>query len=277
MPRVTPSRPATIAAVVAGLIAIPAAASAHPAFNPNDLPPSEAVESVLVVPHGCAPGGGMPGDGDAEPTTELAVQHTEGVTLEPGEVEGWQVSDDGEAWVWSDDGGATTDVIELPVTVTLAESFAAGDELYVRAFQECADGSSFQWVGTPDEEAAFPAVLLAASEGDVGTAEPTQDMDMNTDHGDMADGENMDMSEDGATATDEASTEGDEMTMDEEESPEDATGDATEDEVAGDEVAVDGEEAAAADDGGLSTPLLVLLAVVLVAAVAGLVVRSRNG
>ena len=54
-------RTTRLAALTAALVLLPAAAAwAHPSFNPNAVPTGEAVDSVLVVPHGCAPGGGMP-------------------------------------------------------------------------------------------------------------------------------------------------------------------------------------------------------------------------
>lgn len=235
-------RTALAATLAAGLLAIPAAASAHPAFNPSRIPTGEAVPSMLVVPHGCAPGGGMPdmseeGGGDTEPTVELALQHTEGVTVEPGEVDGWEITDDGEAWVWSDDGGATTDVLEFPVTLTIDESSAAGDELHLKAYQECADGSAFQWIGTPDEEASFPAILLTASDGEM---PPAPD-----------DAMTMDMGED--------------MTM---------AADAGED-VADAKVALG--EAAAPDNAGLSAELVVLVALILLAGVVSTVLVRRRG
>lgn len=270
-------RTAVITAVAAGLLAIPAAASAHPALNPSELPPGETVESRLVVPHGCAPGGGMPETGEddgeggeAEPTVELAVQKTDDVTMEPMDVEGWDIADDGEAWVWSDAGGATTDVIEFPVMLSIDAGVAPGEAIYLRAYQECADGSSFQWIGTPDEEATYPAIKLAASEGEVGTAEP--DEGANTDHGEM------DMDQDGETAEDAMTDDQAEETATEdmadgEMATEEATAEDTDAE-ADEDMAMEGEEAAS--DGGLSTPLIVLLVLVALGAVAALVVRTRT-
>ena len=111
MPRAT-----VLATLTASLLlAVPTAALAHPALNPSSIPAGRSVDAMLVVPHGCAPGGGMPDmeeqDPAAEPTVELAVQRQAGVTLTPGTADGWTVTDDGDAWVWRDDGGATTDVI----------------------------------------------------------------------------------------------------------------------------------------------------------------------
>lgn len=239
-------RIATITAIAAGLLAIPATASAHPSFNPNALPPGTATESTLVVPHGCAPGGGMPMAEEGEdapeavPTVELALEQTAGVTLAPGDVDGWDVTDDGEAWVWSDAGGATTEPIEFPVTITVDGT--AGDEIWLKAFQECEDGSSFQWVATPEEDAQWPAVFVAVSDGEASNAAAPEGVGQSMDDMDMGD---MDMDD------------GTEMAMDED-----------------DDMAMDGEEAGA--DGGLSTPVVVVIAILLVAGVAAIAVRARR-
>lgn len=236
-------RAATVTTLTASLLlAVPATALAHPAFNPSSIPAGRSVDAMLVVPHGCAPGGGMPDmeaqDAAAEPTVELAVQQQAGVTLAPGAADGWTVTDDGEAWVWRDDGGATTDVIEFPVTVTLADDLDPGARLHLKAFQACAGGSSFQWIGTPDEEAQWPAVLLEVSDGAIGEAEAGDGMQM--DHDDMAT---------------------DDMAMEE-----DAVGDGAMDEAtAGDQT-----------DDGLPLGLLVTIGVLLAAAVGGIAVRSRS-
>lgn len=154
-------------AATAVLVTVPAtAALAHPAFNPNAVPVGESVASSLVVPHGCAPGGGMP-DGEAVPTVQLDLGYTDQVSIEPADVEGWDIDDDGEAIVWTDAGGATTDPIELPVTITVTEG-TEGDQLFLPAFQQCEDGSSFRWVATPGED-GDPAVKLELSSGGTGT------------------------------------------------------------------------------------------------------------
>lgn len=151
------------------LVVVPAtAALAHPAFNPNAVPVGEPVESTLVIPHGCAAGGGMP-DGDAVPTVRFDLGDTDQVTIEPQGVDGWNTQDDGEAIVWSDAGGATTEPIELPVTITVARG-ADGDRLFLPAFQECEDGSSFRWVATPGQDGE-PAVKLELTAGGTGTVE----------------------------------------------------------------------------------------------------------
>ncbi len=170
----------------AALVLLPAtAALAHPAFNPNAIPVGEPVDSTLVVPHGCAPGGGMP-DGDAEPTVQLDLGYTEQVSVEPRDVEGWSAEDDGEAIVWTDAGGATTDPIELPVTLTVAEG-AEGDQLFLPALQTCQDGSTFRWVATPGED-GDPAVKIELTAGQPGTVDVP-------DEGHAMDGMDMDASE----------------------------------------------------------------------------------
>lgn len=166
-----------IGAVTAALVLVPAtAALAHPSLNPNAIPVGEAVESVLVVPHGCAPGGGVP-DGDGVPTTQFDLGHTDRVVIEPRAVEGWDVSDDGEAIVWTDAGGATTEPIELPVTITVTDG-AEGDEIFLPALQQCEDGSSHRWVATPDDPEGDPAVRLELTSGPPATVEVEED-----DHG----------------------------------------------------------------------------------------------
>ncbi len=160
-------RPRLIGAVTAALVLAPAtAALAHPSFNPNAIPAGEAVESVLVVPHGCAPGGGVP-DGDGVPTTRFDLGHTE------------QVGATGRGGTprWTDAGGATSEPIELPVTITVADG-AEGDEIFLPAFQECEDGSSHRWVATPDDAEGDPAVKLELTSGPPATVEVEED-----DHG----------------------------------------------------------------------------------------------
>jgi uncharacterized protein YcnI len=251
-------RAATVATIAASLLlAVPTAALAHPALNPSSIPAGRTIDAMLVVPHGCAPGGGMPDmeeqGAEADPTVELALQQQTGVTLAPAQVDGWTVTDDGEAWVWRDAGGATTDVIEFPVTVTLADDLDDGTRLYLKAFQACDGGSSFQWIGTPEEEAEWPAVLLEVSDGEIGDAEADDGMQM--DHGDMAD-DDMAMDADAA---------GDDTAMDED----------TADEMTAEPV----PETIAADPGdeGLPVGLVVAIGIVLAAAAGGVAIRSRRG
>lgn len=182
------SRPLRRGAVLALvlILATAAAASAHPSFNPNRLPAGEAVDAVLVVPHGCNPEGGMPDDGAASPTVVLDLQLTDEITaFEPHDIEGWRIErvSDGEVVRWTATDGGTTEPIELPITITLEGP--VDEELYLAAFQECEEGS-FRWIGTPEQEAEFPAVKLTTTAGEIGTEE-MEDGHVDEDHDDHAD------------------------------------------------------------------------------------------
>lgn len=145
-------------------------ASAHPSFNPNQLPAGEAVDAVLVVPHGCDPEGGMPEDGGASPTVVLDLQLAPEVTaFETHEIEGWEVKREQDVVSWTATDGGTTDPIQLPVTLTV--DGPVGEPIYLSAFQECEEGS-FRWIGTPDDEAEYPAVKLTPTEGQIGAESP---------------------------------------------------------------------------------------------------------
>lgn len=166
-------RTRALALLTAAMVVLPAtAALAHPSFDPNAVPVDEPVETVLVVPHGCSTGSGvMPEAGEAVPTTRFDLQTPDGVTIEPQPVDGWEAEDDGEAIVWTDAGGATTDPIELPVVLTV-EDGAAGDELLLSAYQECEDGSSYRWTEGAE---GTPPVRLELTEGETGTVEVEDD------------------------------------------------------------------------------------------------------
>lgn len=156
-------RTVRLAAAVAGLTLLPAiAALAHPAFNPNDVPVRTAVDTALVIPHGCSTGDDTPEEGEAVATTRVDLQVVDEVTIEPRPVEGWDVAEDGEAIVWTDAGGATTDPIELPVTVTVHDA-RPGDELVLAVFQECDGGQPYRW--TPGSERT-PGITLRVTEGE---------------------------------------------------------------------------------------------------------------
>ena len=172
-------RPTRVAAATAALLVLPATAAwAHPSFNPNAVPVGQAVETTLVVPHGCSTGDNvMPEEGEAVPTVRFDVQLVDGVTIEPHTINGWNAENDGEAIVWTEDGGATTDPLEFPVTLTV-EQGSPGDELHLAAYQECEDGSSYRWTEDSD---STPAILLELTEGETGTVAHDDGMDM--DHG----------------------------------------------------------------------------------------------
>ena len=162
-------RPLRLAATTASLVVLSATgAIAHPGFDPNAVPVGEPVETTLVVPHGCSTGDSVrPAEGEAVPTTRFDLQLLDGITVEPDEVDGWVVEDDGEAIVWTADGGATAEPIEFPVTLTVTEG-AAGDQVEIAAFQECEDGSSYRWTGGSE---GTPPVRLELTEGETGTVD----------------------------------------------------------------------------------------------------------
>lgn len=180
-----PLRRGSVLALVL-VLATASAAFAHPSFNPNRLPAGEAVDVVLVIPHGCNPEGGMPDDGAASPTVVLDLQLAAEITaFEPHDSEGWRIErvSDGEVVRWTATDGGTTEPIELPVTITLEGP--VDEELYLAAFQECEEGS-FRWIGTPDQEAEFPAVKLTTTAGEIGTEE-MEDGHVGDDQDDHAD------------------------------------------------------------------------------------------
>lgn len=149
-----------------------ASASAHPAFNPSEIAGGAPVETSLIVPHGCNPGGGMPDDDAASPTVELALELAPAVTTaEPGAVDGWttstEIADGRRVIVWTAAGGATTEPLTLPVSLVV--DAGPGTRLHLRAHQVCERGE-FRWVGTPDDPAEWPAVALDVA---ATTAEPT--------------------------------------------------------------------------------------------------------
>ena len=243
-----PSRRGVLAAMTSALVVLPAvAAGAHPSFNPNQVPAGESVDAVLVIPHGCSPTGGMPEGDDALATIEVALRTGDAATVEPRPVDGWDSATEDDVVTWTDAGGATTEVIELPVTLTVSGD--EGDELYLEAYQECDSGGSFRWIAKPGED-GWPAVKLVLTAGEVDTVVPS-DMDHGSmDHSEMA-------PTDGATATEDATM----HTMTEPEATATAVG-----------------APAAADDGGSGNGAAIAVAVVVLVGLlaAGLVAASRR-
>ena len=237
-----------VAVLTAALLVLPATAAwAHPSFNPNAVPIGEAVDAVLVVPHGCSTTEEvMPEEGQAVATTRFDLQLLDGVTVEPREVEGWTAEDDGEAIVWTDAGGATTDPIELPVTITVTDG-APGDQLSLSAYQECEDGSSYRWT---EGSEGTPPVRLELTEGEAGTVDTGDGMDH---------GSEMDM----GTET------GSEMDMDTETAMADDTGDGES------ATALDAESTAEEATSPTVIIVLVLVALVVAGAIA-VAVRRRS-
>lgn len=198
-------RATRLAALTAALLVLPATAAwGHPSLNPNAVPVGEPVETTVVVPHGCSTGEGvMPeGEGEAVPTTRFDLQVVDGMTIEPGEVDGWDTEVQDDAVVWTDAGGATTDPIELPITLTVA-SGEPGDQLALSAFQECENGDSYRWTEGSEDT---PPVRVELTEGEAGTVEMDhEDMghgsESEMDHGDGTEHASEDMSDMSDTET----------------------------------------------------------------------------
>lgn len=155
-------RPVRLAALTAALILLPATAAwAHPGFDPSAIPAGEPVETTLDVAHGCAPGGGAPDDGgEVLPTTLFALDHTDQVRVVPGDIDGWEATDDGDAIVWTADGGAEP-APSFPMTITVTRG-NPGEPVYLDGYQECDSGDttqSFRWIARPGEE-GDPALRL---------------------------------------------------------------------------------------------------------------------
>ncbi len=263
-------RTSRLLAATAAMTLLPAAAAlAHPSFNPNAIPPGEAIAVDLVVPHGCAPGGGMP-DGEALPTIQLDLEHPDGVTVVPMDVDGWDAVDDGEAIVWTDAGGATTEPIIFPVMLTVEGE--VGASVHLNAFQQCEGGESFRWIGTPDVEADYPAVLVELSE-EAGQAAGHDDME-GMDHGDDAsdheevadDHADGDHADDDHAADDHADDHGD----DDHDAMADMDGEGTVDAGA---QALAGEEA---EDGGIGVGIVIAILAVAALLASGLVAVRRG-
>jgi hypothetical protein len=188
------------AVAAAAVLVVAAAASAHPALRPGQVPAGATTEAQLVVPHGCADGGGMPEDGGpASPTTELAMQPQPGVEFIPIEVDGWTTSVEEGLATWVDDGAATTDALLLPVEVIVAADVALG-ELPIAVYQACANGESFRWQADEGEE-GWPALRMEVIAADA-TAPPAATAEPTMDHGDM----DMATASDAPAMTDEPAT-----------------------------------------------------------------------
>lgn len=172
-------RPPTITALsLVLLLALPMAALAHPGLDPDEVPPGQQTIATMVIPHGCDAEGGVPEEGEASPTTEVAVEVPGGIeSITPAEKEGWELSVDEQggavvSWTWSAAGGATTDVIEFEITFTAAG--AEDENIYFPVFQGCEEGS-YRWIGTPEREAENPAMVLTIGPAPAGATETETD------------------------------------------------------------------------------------------------------
>ena len=243
------SRPVRLTALTAALLVVPATAAwAHPGFDPSAIPAGEPVETTLNVAHGCAPGGGAPDDGgEALPTTLFALDHTDQVRVEPGDIDGWEVTDDGDAIVWTADGGAEP-APSFPMTITVTTG-TTGETVYLDAYQECDTGDttqSFRWIALPGEE-GDPALKLELTSTATPPPEATTSSDAVTTPATTP--------TDGDTAPSSAATP----------QPADTPTDV-----------VDEDAAARLDDGGGVGPALIAIVVIIVGAAVGAAIWARR-
>jgi len=180
---------------VAATLLTATAAAAHPQFNPSELPAGQPIETHVVVPHGC-------GEAQDGATTSIEVAWDDRVRAVPAETEGWEpFLEAGVAWGWRDAGGATTDVITLPVALSVEGELGTHIDLIVR--QACdATGDSNLWgAGDP----AFPAARLTIAEA-VAEGAHADDADHADDSADDADdmADDADHADDGMDMADDA-------------------------------------------------------------------------
>lgn len=162
-----PRRPLIVPTATAALVlAVVLPAGAHPAFVGGATAPAGSLTTLtLEIAHGCA----AEDLEDSEPTTEVALEVPDAfVHIEPLAVDGYEASTEGgsgavpDVVTWTATDGAIP-APELPMEVVVDGE--AGDELYVRVIQRC-EGDAFRWVGTPQEPADDPAVLLTLTAPD---------------------------------------------------------------------------------------------------------------
>lgn len=159
--------PLTVSTATAAIVfaaALPA--GAHPTFTEGATAPANSLATLtLQLAHGCA-SEDLEG---SEPTQEVALEVPDVFShVEPLGVDGYEITTEGEQGAVPDvvtwtatDGGIPAP--ELPMEVVVEGD--VGDELYVRVIQRC-EGNAYRWVGTPEEPADDPAVLLTLTEPD---------------------------------------------------------------------------------------------------------------
>lgn len=160
-------RPLTVSTATAALVVAAALpAGAHPAFTEGATAPANSLVTLtLRIEHGCA-SEDLEG---SQPTQEVSLEVPDAFAhIEPFDVAGFEATTEGEPGAVPDvvtwtatDGGVPAP--ELPMEVVVDGD--PGDELYVRVIQRC-EGNSDRWVGTPQDPADDPAVLLTLTEPD---------------------------------------------------------------------------------------------------------------
>lgn len=169
-------RLATLAATASGLLLLASPAFAHPSFNPNQVTAGEQFEVDLVIPHGCAAGGGMPSEGEeASPTIRIDLQVPDTAhVVEVAEHRGWKVTQDTDAITWSDDGGATNEPLVFPLSLEIDSGFTEDTTLYWTILQTCQEGSTL-WIAQGEDGEASPAAVMLVAAGVGGVDQVDED------------------------------------------------------------------------------------------------------
>ena len=217
--------PLTAALTAVFVLLSATSAMAHPFITDGATLPAASLKTMtLEMGHGC----GNEAEGGGDPTLEVAMQVPEQVSfIEPLDTDGYdagvETGDDGniEVVTWTaTEGGVAAPAVPMNIVVEGAED----DEVYFKVFQGCGD-FEYRWVGTPDEPADDPAILLTLEAPDPSAPPPVSEPQQAPDDGSADEAPNDD---DPEQAPDEASVE---------EAPTD-----------------DGTEAASDDDGPAAAP-----------------------
>lgn len=172
----TPSvaRRALVPAVMLGLLLMAVPAGAHPFVEGGRAPVDSSATLDLAMAHGCDADAG----GTELATTQVSVDVPEWMrVLEATASQGWRVELEGD--------GASPEVVSFtnPDSAQAAPRFElrvvldgeVGQQRYFGVFQACED-ASHRWVGTPDEPADEPAVVVELTEADPSAPPPETDV-----------------------------------------------------------------------------------------------------
>lgn len=149
-------------------------ASAHPFIAGGQAPVDSLAEVRLRMSHGC----GTEDAGGGDPTLEVAMEVAESMRIvEAPDVEEYEVAlerdTDGrvEVVTWTATGVGLP-APELPFSAVF--SGEPGTQAHLKVFQGC-EGFTYRWVGTPDDPAEDPAVVLELVAADPDNPAPSPD------------------------------------------------------------------------------------------------------
>jgi len=165
-------------AVLAAVLAFPAAAAAHVSIHPNEVPAGAFATLDVRVP----------GEQQGAHITQVDMLFPPGfVGVDYQPVPGWSVkiaesplakplTEDGETidsqvaqvtWTWSGPGGRIEDgqFVDLPLSVAIPRS-ASGHSLVFKTVQHYSDGHTVRWIDPGlEEEHPSPRILVTAPGG----------------------------------------------------------------------------------------------------------------